>query len=83
MDNLAYLGKKGTELYQEQTGLKLEHMRDSRYDVVIHMVTAANGAAKYYTLANNEVRKEGIEDAIEIDNKIKRIWNGHPNLMYR
>ena len=30
----------------------------SRYDAVFHLVTAANGASKYYTTANNAARKE-------------------------
>lgn len=31
-----------------------EHkLRDIRYDLVIHLSTAADGAEKYYTLGNN------------------------------
>lgn len=39
-------------------------LRDRRYDAVIHMVTAADGAEKYYTLANNEARYEDAKTAI-------------------
>ena len=34
------------------------YLRDYRYDLVLHLVTAANGAEKYYTLENNAARKE-------------------------
>jgi hypothetical protein len=35
----------------EKTEMQL---REKRYDAVIHMVTAANGAEQYYTTVNNE-----------------------------
>merc|ERR1712010_153949 len=31
---------------------------DSRYDLVLHLVTAADGAEKFYTTANNAARTE-------------------------
>ena len=30
-------------------------LRDQRYDAVLHLVTAADGAQEFYTLANNQV----------------------------
>ncbi len=39
-------------------GLNWHLLRESRYDVVLHMVTAANGAEKAYTQLNNEARYE-------------------------
>lgn len=50
-----------------------------RYDMVLHMVTAANGAAEAYTLSNNAARYEGVEDAIRVDNMILKGWENHPN----
>jgi hypothetical protein len=32
-----------------------------RYKGVLHLVTAADGAEKYYTLENNQARVEGVE----------------------
>jgi len=55
-------------------------LRDNRYDQIIHMVTAANGAEKYYTLDTNSVRTEGLELAREIDKKCANAWLGHPYL---
>ena len=44
-------------------------LRDERYDQVIHMMTAANGAEAFYQLSNNKTRSEGLELAIERDKK--------------
>ena len=44
-------------------------LSDSRYDQVIHMVTAAVGAEPFYQLDNNTTRSEGNEQARERDTK--------------
>jgi SHS2 domain-containing protein len=49
---------------------------ESRYDVVTHLVTAANGVPEFYTLANNNKRTETIEEAIVLDQKLQNVWNG-------
>ncbi len=38
-----------------------------RYDVVVHMVTAADGAEKFYTLENNAARYEDVPTAKIVD----------------
>jgi len=52
----------------------------NRYDQVIHLVTAADGAEKFYTTSNNAVRKESPKEAIELDNKVKACWKAHKHL---
>lgn len=47
-------------------GMNEIDMRDS-YDAVFHMVTAAIGAEKYYTLDNNRARTESAEEAARLD----------------
>jgi len=42
------------------------------------MVTSADGAEEFYTLANNEARYENVKDAIETDKKLINAWVGHP-----
>ena len=42
-------------------------IRDDRYDLVIHLSTAADGAEKFYDLENNKARWETIEHAISVD----------------
>ena len=43
------------------------------------MVTAADGADKFYTNANNEARSESVQEAIELDKKLISAWVGHPH----
>ena len=52
--------------------------RDTRYDAIFHLVTAADGAETFYSLANNEARHETVEEAIAQDRKTQMAWNGHP-----
>jgi len=49
-----------------------------RYDGVIHLVTAADGAAEYYTGENNSARLESPEEALRIDLRTQESWLGHP-----
>lgn len=55
----------------------LEDIRDNRYDAVLHMVTAANGAEEFYHLTRSKVKSP--EDALDIDRAIQKAWNGHPD----
>ena len=43
------------------------------------MVTAADGAAEFYTDVNNEARYETAEMAVISDKKLINAWVGHPN----
>lgn len=57
----------------------------SRYDAVLHMVSAADGAEQYYTTATNAIRyeqmtEEGLRIARELDKKVIKAWTGHPHL---
>jgi len=78
MDNCAYMTEQefGWVLKQMQTNKVA--MRD-QYDAVFHLVTAAKGAEKYYTLANNQARTETPEEASSLDDKLIAAWTGHPH----
>jgi len=57
----------------------------NRYDAVLHLVSAADGAEQFYTTANNAQRLEqadeaGLRIARELDKKVIRAWTGHPHL---
>lgn len=58
--------------------LREVELRDARYDCVIHLVSAAKGAEKFYSTADHTVRSEGIPLAREIDDRIRNAWLGHP-----
>ncbi len=54
----------------DDLGVNVVELRDTRYDAVIHMMTAANGAEEFYASINNEARYESKEEAIEKDDRI-------------
>jgi CYTH domain-containing protein len=60
-------------------GLREMALRD-RYTGIIHLVTAADGARKFYTGENNTARIETPEESIVLDRKIRESWLGHPRL---
>jgi hypothetical protein len=45
MDSLGYVGKEVWDRILESTGWSNIELRDNRYDAVIHLVTAADGAS--------------------------------------
>jgi len=47
-----------------------------RYDSVIHMVTAADGAEDFYDYGN-EARYETVEEARTRDKKLREAYLGH------
>ncbi len=51
-----------------------------RYNGVIHLVTAADGAREFYCSENNVARIESAEEALLIDRRIQDSWLGHPHL---
>lgn len=55
-------------------------MLHSRYDAVLHLVSAADGAEQFYTTATNNKRTEGIELARILDKKVIQAWSEHPHL---
>ena len=79
LDISAYLP---TEMWEKITGLcnvTTQQLRD-RYDAVLPLVSAADGAEQYYNTTSNEVRTEGIEKARLLDRKVIQAWTGHPHL---
>ena len=60
----------------------------NKYDAVLHLVTAANGAIEFYQwndptkeeVGNNAARGESPEEAVEKDVKTLNSWIGHPHL---
>lgn len=79
MDGSAYIPKEIWQALLDETGWSTVQLRDRRYEAVIHLVTAAQGAEEAYTLANNETRYETAQQAREIDRKLIEAWVGHPH----
>ena len=76
MDNRAYMSDEEFRWVLRMLGIGEVALRD-QYDAVIHLVTAAKGALKYYQ--NSEVRREPPEKAAELDDRLIAAWTGHPH----
>lgn len=84
MDISAYLSKTQWDKIIGDLGLTNNLLRE-RYDAVLHLVSAADGAEQYYTTANNAQRLEkadehGLQIARELDKRVVEAWTGHPHL---
>ena len=79
LDNRAYMSDEEFRYVLDQLHTNEIELRD-HYDAVFHLVTAARGAEKYYTLANNAARYETVEEAIRVDDGLISSWTGHPHL---
>lgn len=62
----------------DDLGVSTVQIRDNRYDSVIHMVTAADGAVKFYeTEINGEARYESVDEAKLKDEFLRQAYMGH------
>jgi len=80
MDISVYLSPETWQAITREVDVPVEKLRDARYDAVLHLVTAADGAAEFYTTSNNEARTEGVDLACSLDKKLRGAWTGHPHL---
>lgn len=80
MDASAYMPAGAWTALLDEHGWTTPWLRDRRYEAVIHLVTAADGAEAFYTTENNAVRTETPELARMLDRKVRDAWVGHPCL---
>lgn len=74
-----YMGRESyLKMLQRRNARELDVLL--RYKMVLHLVTAADGAEEFYTLANNKTRTESPEEARELDRLGLEAWSGHPHL---
>ena len=84
MDISAYIAPEEWESICREAGTS-PNVLFERYDAVLHLVSAADGAEQYYTIATNSIRyekadEEGLRLARELDKKVIKAWTGHPHL---
>ena len=84
MDISAYISPDMWKELCQKCGTTANELR-YRYDAVLHLVSAADGAEQYYTVATNSARyeqanEEGLQLARDLDKKVNRAWTGHPHL---
>ena len=68
-DNFAYCNSGTLLKILHETGWTWNYMCNDRYDMIIHLVTAARGAEKHYGKESNKYRYETLEEAKLIDEK--------------
>ena len=84
MDISAYMTKDMWEDITRAVGTSTAELRE-RYDAVLHLVSAADGAEQFYTTSNNASRNEpadekGLQIARMLDKKVIGAWAGHSHL---
>lgn len=77
MDALGFMDHSKWQALLDHNDWTEVGLRDKRYDAVIHLVTAAEGAEEFYTCENNEARGELSEEARIVDHKLREAWLGH------
>jgi len=80
MDGMAYSDSNVWQALLDETGWSTIQLRDRRYESILHLVTAADGAVQFYTAENNEARYETVDEAKDLDKKLINAWTGHPQL---
>ena len=84
LDISAYISPEMWNDITAKAGTNTNALRN-RYDAMLHLVSAADGAEQYYTTATNAIRyeqmnEEGLRIARELDKKVIKAWTGHPHL---
>ena len=77
-DDMAYVGATDFRKILRDFDMVPEEIND-RYDMVVHLVTAAKGKEEAYTLSNNVARYETIDEARYMDDMALESWKDHPN----
>ena len=85
MDISAYMEPSMWNDITRAVGISPAELRDMRYDAVLHLVSAADGAEQFYTTANNASRNEaadeqGLQIARMLDKRVIQAWTGHRHL---
>jgi hypothetical protein len=77
LDGSAYVSKEGWQALIDDMGYNNVMLRDNRYDAVMHMVTAADGAKNFYDSLTNPARYESVEEAVAKDKRLREAYMGH------
>uniref|UniRef100_A0A1Q3FYG0 NadR/Ttd14 AAA domain-containing protein n=1 Tax=Culex tarsalis TaxID=7177 RepID=A0A1Q3FYG0_CULTA len=78
MDASAFVSKEKWERMLKTNAWNPVELRDNRYNHILHMVSAANGAEAFYSTEDHACRSEGVDLARELDYKSAAAWIGHP-----
>jgi len=77
LDSPAYLGAPTVDRLLAETGSSREDVM-SRYQLVLHLVTVADGAPEQFYPTPREERDAWLETAIDTDRACATAWRDHP-----
>jgi CYTH domain-containing protein/predicted ATPase len=80
MDLAAYTPHAQFEMMLESINYTVVDLRDRPYNAVLILRSVAVDKPEVYSCGNNPARKEDIETAKELDQRIIAAWTGHPYL---
>eukprot|EP00756_Hemistasia_phaeocysticola_P004476 Hpha_TRINITY_DN12839_c0_g1::TRINITY_DN12839_c0_g1_i1::g.24080::m.24080 len=80
MDGRAFCSEEIWNRILREGDWTTQELRDGRYDMVLHLVTAADGAEEFYGNETNNVRTETAEQACAQDRNLQKMWTGHPKI---
>lgn len=80
LDGSAYVCPEVWHQIMDEQGFAGNNMMEKRYDAVVHMVTAAEGAEEFYNYSN-EARYENAESARGRDHRLRQAYLGHNKYM--
>ena len=78
-DNFAYCTPENKQRILDDNGWTMNFLCNERYNMIMHLVTAAIGAEEFYTLEGNAARYETKDEAAALDVKLQKQWMSHPN----
>ena len=76
LDGMAFTGKEEFQAIMDDMNMSTMKMRENRYDAVLHLVTAADGAEAFYGSATNEHRYHTVETARIADQRLQEAYSG-------
>ncbi|OGZ05388.1 MAG: hypothetical protein A3C93_05075 [Candidatus Lloydbacteria bacterium RIFCSPHIGHO2_02_FULL_54_17] len=77
----AYVSENDYRSLLKEHGLSHHALsRDGRYDAVVYMRTAADGAERHYSNRSNKFRSEDLDAARALDRRTLDAWIGHQHL---
>lgn len=77
-DGSAYVSREDWQAVMDDLNMSVVMLRDNRYDAVLHITTAADGARQFYGM-DNVARYESAEEAVCKDRLVQEAYMGHKN----
>ena len=77
LDGSAFVSKTAWQALLDELGSSTIMLRENRYDAVLHMVTAADGAESFYETISNVARYNTAAESVEVDKKLREAYMGH------